>query len=239
MDLYNYQNKVFAHRGIHNNKNVPENSLLAFKLAIEKNIPIELDIHLTKDNNLVVFHDDNLKRMTSFDKNIEELTTVEIKQLHLLETNEKIPTLQEVLTLVSGKVLLDIEIKSKKANPLIIDTLLSLLENYKHDVIIKSFNPKIVKLLKKKHSPFLSGLLLAYNTSLWYDFILVKKIIIWYSKPDFLALSKNLLPVKIIQKLIKKYPTLIWTITDSKEIAAINNSHLIYISNISPTKKDI
>ena len=67
IDLNNYKNKIIAHRGIHDNEKIPENSLKAFKLTMDKNIPIELDIHLTKDNEFIVFHDDNLKRMTGID----------------------------------------------------------------------------------------------------------------------------------------------------------------------------
>ena len=66
-------NNIIAHRGIHNNTNTPENSIKAFKLALEKNIAIELDVRISKDNKLIVFHDENLKRMANINRNIEEL----------------------------------------------------------------------------------------------------------------------------------------------------------------------
>ena len=97
-----------AHRGIHNNLNIPENSIKSFKRAISKNIPIELDIHLTSDDKLVVFHDDNLIRMTGLYKKIRKCTYDEISKLKLLNTNEVIPLLSDVLDLINGKVLLDI-----------------------------------------------------------------------------------------------------------------------------------
>ena len=53
-------NKIIAHRGIFNNLNIPENSIKSFKKALRLGYPIELDVHLTKDNILVVFHDHNL-----------------------------------------------------------------------------------------------------------------------------------------------------------------------------------
>ena len=65
------KNKYIAHRGLHNN-NRPENSLLAFKRAIDNDYIIEFDVHLTKDNKVVVFPDSNLKRMTKVDKKISE-----------------------------------------------------------------------------------------------------------------------------------------------------------------------
>lgn len=74
---------IIAHRGIHNNKDIPENSLLAFKTAVENNYAIELDVQLTKDNVLVVFHDYDLKRMTNKNGLIQDLTYKELqKQLY-------------------------------------------------------------------------------------------------------------------------------------------------------------
>ena len=102
---------TIAHRGIFDNKEVAENSLTAFKRAKELNIPIELDVQLTKDQTLVVFHDINLKRMCGIDKYLEDTTYQELQTLTLLTTKEKIPTLNEVLNLIQGKVRLDIEIK--------------------------------------------------------------------------------------------------------------------------------
>ena len=72
IDFNKYKNTVIAHRGIHDNKEIPENSLKAFKLSIENNLTIELDIQLTKDNHLIVFHDANLKRMTGIDKQLSD-----------------------------------------------------------------------------------------------------------------------------------------------------------------------
>ena len=105
---------VIAHRGIFDNETVPENSIPAFKKAIKENIPIELDVQLTKDNVLVVFHDDNLSRMTGKDIDIQKVNYSEIKDVKLLNTNEVIPTFEEILKLVDNKVLLNIEIKSNR-----------------------------------------------------------------------------------------------------------------------------
>ena len=98
--------KPIAHRGLHNKK-YPENSLSAFKNAIDYGFPIEIDIQLASDNNIYVFHDANLKRMTGFDKPINESSKEEIRRLRLADTNEHIPTLEEVFVLVDGQVPLD------------------------------------------------------------------------------------------------------------------------------------
>lgn len=80
-------NKIIAHRGVFDNKSVPENSMLSFMNAIKYNYPIELDVQLTKDNKLVVFHDDNLLRMTAYDKLLQEANYSEISNLKLLNSN--------------------------------------------------------------------------------------------------------------------------------------------------------
>ena len=88
-----------AHRGLYNNKDIPENSVAAFKNCEKYGFTTETDVHFSKDKKLIVFHDDNLKRMTGLDKNLSDCTLAEIKQLHLGNTNEKIPTLEEMLNL--------------------------------------------------------------------------------------------------------------------------------------------
>lgn len=104
---------LIAHRGLHDvNGGIVENSIESFKLAIDKKYIIELDVHISKDGEIVVFHDDNLNRVTGVNKKISEVTYDEIKKLKLKNTDSYIPTLQEILMLVDGKVPLLIEIKN-------------------------------------------------------------------------------------------------------------------------------
>ena len=114
-NIPNLENIIIAHRGNHN-ETTPENSLKAFKTSLKENRPIELDVQLTKDNVLVVFHDYNLLRMTNKNLYLQDLTYEELKKLTLLNSHEKIPTFKEVLTLINGQVLLDIEIKKYQEN---------------------------------------------------------------------------------------------------------------------------
>lgn len=94
-----------AHRGLHDNQNgIPENSLSAFKKAVNIGYAIENDIHLSSDGEVVVFHDDNILRMCGINKKINNMTLGEIKELRLLNTSETIPTLKECLDVVDGKV---------------------------------------------------------------------------------------------------------------------------------------
>lgn len=121
------QIKIFGHRGCRGKENPPENSLAAFKAAIDQGADgVEMDIFLTGDKHLVVFHDDTLERMTEGKGNITSFSLAELNKLHLKDiegklTESKIPTLNEVFSLVGNyrkesssrakNFLLNIEIK--------------------------------------------------------------------------------------------------------------------------------
>ena len=108
----------YAHRGLWN-EDRPENSLPAFQAAVEHGFGMELDVHITKDDHLVVFHDDTLTRICGDDRRVENLTLAELRQLQLNGTACRIPTLDEVLEIVQGKTPLLIEVKpDKRLSPL-------------------------------------------------------------------------------------------------------------------------
>ena len=211
-------NNRIAHRGAFNNIDIPENSLLAFKKAIKMNWAIELDVQLTKDNVLVVFHDENLERMTGINKNICEVTSMEIKEFSLLDTKEKIPTFEEVLNLVNGKVLIDIEVKNTRRIHETCQILLSTLEHYPYSYILKSFNPKIVRYLKKHSNSEVGYLIHSKYRTFLLRCLMQSNFMIHYSKADYLAIHKKLLKTKKFQKLSQKYPIMVWTIKQKEEI---------------------
>lgn len=202
---------IIAHRGVHNNKDIPENSMLAFKKAIDRKYAIEFDVEITKDDKLVIHHDDNLKRMTNIDKLVSDMTLDEIKKIRLLGTNEAIPTLSEVLDLVDGKVFLDIEIKSTRQVKKVVDLVLKELENYKGLVQLKSFDPFIVKRLKHVTNKYKIGLLVMRNSSNKKLNFLVRTGLIYKVPFDFLAVDKNMLNRKYYSKYICICPLYAWT----------------------------
>lgn len=213
---------IIAHRGIHNEA-IPENSMKAFSLALKKNIPIEFDVHILKDKNIVVFHDDNLKRMTNKDKFIKECTYEEIKDLKLKNTDEKIPLLKDVLKLVDGKVLLDIELKMDVTDHSLEDGLIEILKDYNGEVILKSFDYRKVKYLKK-HTNYKIGLLIKRMTG-FKDFIIRNINFNILIKPDFLACNKNMLDCKSV-KTFKK-DIYIWTIKNKDELKIYKSDYYI------------
>lgn len=155
-------NKIkFAHRGIYNNKkDNPENSINAFEKAIELGYGIELDVRLTKDKEVVVFHDHNLQRMCNDPRWVEKLTLQELKEIKLLDSNETIPTFKEVLELINGKVPLLIEYKAglpgTKCEALCVNVN-RVLEKYTGNYIVESSNQLVLKWYRKNRPNILRG----------------------------------------------------------------------------------
>ena len=102
----------YAHRGYHDKPRIPENSMAAFRRAIENGYGAELDVHLMKDGRLAVIHDASLKRTAGADVLVEDLTAEELKQYRLEGTDEQIPLLEEVLELFQDRTPLIIELNA-------------------------------------------------------------------------------------------------------------------------------
>ncbi len=135
----------FAHRGLHSrDKSVPENSVEAFRLAARAGYGIELDVQLSRDGQVVVFHDDTLTRVCGVDKRVDELDYSELRQLKLCGKDTSIPLLSEVLAVIRGRGPLIVELKNGRRNRELCEKTYALLENYRGDVCIESFNPLIV-----------------------------------------------------------------------------------------------
>ena len=135
----------FAHRGLHSrDKSVPENSLAAFRLAARAGYGVELDVQLSKDGQVVVFHDNTLTRVCGLDKRVDELALAELKELRLCGTEERIPLLKEALAVIRGAGPLIVELKNGRRNRELCEKTYALLEQYRGEVCIESFNPFIV-----------------------------------------------------------------------------------------------
>lgn len=154
-----------AHRGIHNNSgDAPENSMLAFKNAIDAGFAIECDVKLTKDGKVIVFHDDDFRRLCHNDGAVEAVEYNEIRKYSILNSRQHVPLLNELLELVSGKVPLIVEIKSFDKKSLHTDykleaAVLDTIRNYHGPLGLKSFNPFTVEFLKQQICPFPVGFL--------------------------------------------------------------------------------
>jgi glycerophosphoryl diester phosphodiesterase len=219
-----YTAKLIAHRGIYNNKNIPENSLAAFNFALKYKVPIELDLQLSKDNKIVVFHDESLKRMTGIKGRVRDYNYDDLKKFNLLGTSEKIPLFSEVLALVNNKVLLDIEIKKSFNTKMMMNELFKLLDDTKQEYIIKSFDFRYLLWLKHNRKEVIRGLLAGYCRKMpWYYKLFKIFSIYLYGlsliKPDFIAYDLRNIDYKRLRKLQNKgIKILTWTIRDDQDM---------------------
>ena len=152
----------YAHRGLFNNKSeAPENSLAAFRLAVENGYGIELDVQLSKDNIPVVFHDASLKRMCGADGKVWDYTLAELKQMKLMRSNETIPTFQETLDAIAGKAPIIVEYKLDRVQTKVCELgneLLTAYEKKYHGAYcIESFHPLALIWYKKNRPDVIRG----------------------------------------------------------------------------------
>ena len=209
-DLTWLKTEYIAHRGLHQkDQSVPENSMESFKLALENDYAIELDVNLTKDEVPVVFHDHSLKRMTQIDRLITELTKEELKGINLAQTSEKIPTLLEVITFVNGKKPLLIELKPHQNVDMLCYQVMEVLKDYTGEFAIFSFHPTVVSILKKFYPDVIRGQISEYfrtNEHMnWFQKYLMKSMFFnRFSNPDFISYGISDLPNKYLDRQKKK-----------------------------------
>lgn len=147
----------YAHRGLHNAER-PENSMAAFRAALEHGYGIELDIHLLKDGNLAVIHDSSLKRTAGADVKIEDLTTSELENYRLNGTEETIPEFRQVLDLFAGKAPLIVELKPAGGNyAALTEAACNMLANYCGPYCLESFDPRCILWLRQNRPELIRG----------------------------------------------------------------------------------
>ena len=209
-----------AHRGLHNKPTIPENSMAAFKLAVEKGYGIELDLHLLKDGEIAVFHDNTLVRTTGKQGNVKDLTVDELKNYTLEESNETIPYFPDVLKLVDGKVPLIIELKIEQNTKELCEATMNALKDYKGAYCIESFDPRPLIWLKKNRPDITRGQLSQNyfksktKLSVFTKMLLTALFMNIATKPDFIAYKfadRKLIFNQIATKLFSLQPVC-WTI---------------------------
>ncbi len=179
-----------AHRGLHGlSENTPENSLAAFRAATERNYAIEIDIHLTADGEVVVFHDDDLERMCGVKGRPEHKTLAELKALRLAGTNERIPTLRECLDTVDGKTLLLIEFKCMGATcAALCRAADAILREYRGPYCIQSFYPFVLQWYRRHRREVCRGQLAsAFPKEALHKQLLGCMVFNVFARPDFVS----------------------------------------------------
>ncbi|MBR2696308.1 MAG: glycerophosphodiester phosphodiesterase [Parasporobacterium sp.] len=233
----------FAHRGLHDlSKGIPENSLAAFRAAAEAGYGAELDVQLSKDDKVVVFHDDDLKRVCGINGTIADYTYEELSKMSLCGTKETIPLFSDVLDIFKekGGPLL-VELKTGKRNVELCEKTYALLKTYPGVYCIESFNPFIVNWFRKNAPEIFRGQLAegpgGYRGVVprFVAHMLSYCRLSFLNKPDFIAYELGKRPKRILRMKEKGRMLFAWT-SRSPETDQNENDAIIFEHYLPPLK---
>lgn len=216
----------FAHRGLYDNEKLPENSLPAFREAVRHGYGIELDVRLTKDTVPVVFHDDTLLRMCGIEKRVSECTYEELKTCLLLGTKHRIPTLEEALKDIAGRVPVLVELKAGKVPKRTAVKTAAVLDSYNGMYAVQAFHPGVLVWFRKHRPQVLRGQLStdyrrdtikstwlqrAVRTDLWCNVL---------TYPDFVSFRHTMTDLWVYRLWKRRYDGISfgWTVRSKEEL---------------------
>jgi len=200
----------------------PENSLAAFEEAARNGFAVELDVHHSSDGHVVIIHDEAIEAMTGEPGMVSEMTLAELKEQRLLGGTETIPTLEEALELIDGRVPVFVEIKNPGDVGALEDDVAAQLVAYEGNAAVMSFNPFSLARVAGAASDIPRGQLSSAfegEDLAWYEVFLLSNLLMnWTSKPDFIAYDLAELPS--VGTTLQKWrgrPLLGWTAEDEAE----------------------
>ena len=222
-EMKNFKDKLYAHRGLHNEERA-ENSMSAFKAAVDAGYGIELDIRLSKDGKLVVFHDDTLDRVCGREGKVVDFTADELATFSWDGMADGVPLFADVLALVDGKVPLLVEIKEDPGNSAVSKTACEMLKSYKGAFIVESFNPLSLKTVKENSPEFTRGILsqryFEYEKCRKPLYFLLQSLLLnFLCRPAFIAYEHRhgkSLALRFVRTFFK-VPTIAWTVRSAEE----------------------
>ncbi len=217
----------YAHRGLWDGEK-PENSLPAFLAAAERGFGIETDVHITRDDQLVVFHDDSLERMCGDSRKLSDCTLGELRALRLGPTACGIPTFDEFLEAVGGRVPLLIEIKTDRRVLELCARVNERLTDYAGPYMVESFDPRAVRWYRRHRPDILRGQLTfglpgeSDHPRTAITRLLASQVVNVLGRPDFIAAeadTDHTLPLR----LLRMFPAhwVAWTVRSEDRMAAL------------------
>ena len=240
-----FRGLFYAHRGLYDNLHgVPENSLPAFRAAAEKGYGVELDVQLSSDGQVVVFHDDTLDRVCGVHGNVIDYSLADLRRMKLLDTEETIPLFTEVLDALSqgaGPVI--VELKSGKRNGELCEKTRELLRAYPGVYCVESFDPGMVNWFRKNAPEIIRGQLAmpadhyAAGTNSLLARLLASCRFSFLNKPDFIAYQVVPRPERVLRMRKKGVLLIGWTSHDYEKDAKENDG-VIFESCTPPIRYD-
>jgi glycerophosphoryl diester phosphodiesterase len=243
-----------AHRGLHDEASgVIENSISAARAAVAAAYAIECDVQLTRDGEVVVFHDDTLERLTDAKGRVDLHDAAGLTRLSLMGTCDKIPTLREFLGAIGGRAPLVVEIKSNFDGDLrLARGLAALVAGYDGPVIIESFDPDPIAFLRQEggalgvaHIPLGIVAQARYEAGEWPALTDAQRLELTSfshfhrTRPDFLSWSVADLPhaIPLLCREGIKIPVTVWTVRSKAQADfALEWSDQIVFEGFSPRR---
>ena len=220
-----FPHRLFAHRGLYDkDQTVPENSLPAFERACAAGYGIELDVQLTRDGHVVVFHDDDLKRVCGVDRRVDGTDLSELRSMRLYESGETAPLFADLLALVGGRVPLLVELKTGKRNGELCDKVIAMLKDYGGEYCVESFDPRIIARFRKDAPEVYRGVLSqppkvfkSFGFSSAVSLLLGWCMLNFLARPDFIAYRVGRKPAIIRLQNKLGAADFGWTVTEPEQ----------------------
>lgn len=239
-DFPEFYGLLCAHRGLFKNAppyDRPENSLGAFRAAVKAGYGIELDVRFSRDNKLVVFHDEKLTRLCGEDIRVCDLTADELTSRRILGGSEHIPLLKEALDVIGGAVPIIIEIKCTKNEKCasLCRAVAEMLDGYDGPFCVESFNPKVVRWFRKNRPHVFIGQLseaFLRDGNRGADYFAMHHLLVNLAgRPDFVAYNCHHVDAAAfrIWRNIYRSPAAAWTVRTQEELDAIRDYYNCYI----------
>lgn len=226
---------VSSHRGrFTKDQSIAENSKSAFKASINETLDIELDVRITKDNQLIVFHDRTLTRMCGVELDVETETLETLQQYPLGNSKDTIPTLKDTLSMIDGQVNLIIEIKPTKKINEICQLIVNQLDDYPGKFAICSFEPRILRWFKDNRTNYIRGQIIQSYLNDKNHHILNRVLLTingynFYTRSDFVSVHYGLISYYQWMRMFSGF-VCVWSISTKKILEKVNNKadHLIF-----------
>lgn len=230
-----FSGRLCAHRGLYQkDQTIPENSLPAFVAAREHGYGVELDVQLSKDGDVVVFHDDDLKRVCGVEARVDALTTQELFALRLFASEERIPLFTEVMEVLGSETPVIVELKSGPRNNLLCEKTLALLRSIPGIYCVESFDPRIVAWFRKNAPDILRGQLVMpfsfYKGSKVTAVFLSNLFLNVLARAQFIARETSLNNLSLRLCLVFRPMRVVWTVRPEHDLARLRreNDALIF-----------
>ena len=214
------ERRTYAHRGLYTaDQRVPENSLPAFRAAVEAGYGVELDVQLTRDGQIVVFHDDTLLRACGVESRVDAFSYAELTaQMRLFGTDERIPLFFEVLSVLEGRVPAIVELKTGGDRFGLCERTLQMLRAYDGPYCVESFDPFIVRWFRRNAPDVVRGQLSEQMRhsrpalGVWKSLLLSRACSNFATRPHFIAYRVGVRPWPVRLAIALGALYVVWTV---------------------------